>query len=152
MIEFLRKWFRPAPRAPSPAAAAGGAGVRPDESAEALYDEFCWTFCHRPGVNFMDLLRAEDVTRLIAWLQPTMPDPLPKAFIRLAVDATRKGQKFWEKQGITLLYEGPQNQCGPPARESQDALSVLAQILGKPIKVYYKAKPGEPASVMEFTP
>jgi hypothetical protein len=72
--------------------AAGG--VRSDESLEALHAEFCRSFCHQPGVNFMEFLRTEGVTRLIEWLHWDTTDPLAKAFIRLAVDASRKGAQY----------------------------------------------------------
>src|SRR5262249_30054197 len=151
MIGFLRKWFGKSPQAGSgPASAAEG--VRPDESLDDLYAEFCRTFCIRPGVNLMDYLRAEGVTRLIDWLRPSTPCALPKGFIRLGVDATRKGYKVWEQPGINMLYEGNWDQGGLPPRESRDALSVLAQVLGKPIKLYYREKPDGPNMVMEFEP
>src|SRR5437870_10244057 len=86
-------------------------GVREEEGIEALYEEFCRTFCHRPGVNFMDFRRAEGVTRMIDWLRPETPCALPKGFIRLAVDATRKGHKFWEvREPLYMNYEGNRDQ------------------------------------------
>jgi hypothetical protein len=145
---FFRRWF-----GKSPQARGGAAGVRPDESLDDLYAEFCRTFCHRPGVNFMDFLKAEGVTRMIDWLRPDSPCALPKGFIRLAVDATRKGYKVWEvREPIYMNYEGNWDQGGLPGRESLDALSVLAQILGKPIKLYYREKPDGELMVMDFQP
>jgi hypothetical protein len=128
------------------------AGVSSDESIEALHAEFCRTFCHCPGVNFMDFLKAQGVTRMIDWLQPTSPCAIPKGFIRLAVDATRKGYKFWELPSISMNYEGNWSQGGLPPRESLDALSVLSQILGKSIKLYYSEREGSELMVKTFEP
>lgn len=144
---FFRRLFGATP--PCEEAAEG---VRPDESLEALHAEFCRSFCHQPGVNFMGFLRTKGLTRLSDWLHWETTDPLPKAFIRLAVDATRKGHAIWEKQGLSLSYEGNWDQGGLPGQESRDALSVLAQVIGKPIKLYYREKPEGPDMVREFQP
>lgn len=163
MVRLLRKWFGNTPRSgagavsddvgEATAAVAATTGVREDEEIQALYEEFGRTFCHRPGVNFMAFLRAEGVTRMIDWLHPSTPCALPKGFIRLAVDATRKGSRFWEtREPIRMYYEGNWNQGGLPGRESLDALSVLAQILDKSITLYYTPKQGGDLMVMTFDP
>jgi hypothetical protein len=145
---FFRNWLGTAPQAGPPAA-----GVRPEESIDDLYAEFCRTFCHRPGVNFMDFLKAEGITRMIDWLRPTTPCAVPKGFIRLAVDSTRKGSNVWgTSDPIVMNYEGNWDHGGLPGRESLDALSVLAQILGKPIKLYYREKQNGGGMVAEFHP
>ena len=144
---FFRRLF-----GTTPPSAEAAEGVRPDESLEALHAEFCRSFCHRPGVNFMEFLRSQGVTRLIDWLHWDTNDPLARSFIRLAVDATRRGHKIWEKPGLTMSYEGNWDHGGLPGQESRDALSVLAQVLGKPIKLYYQEKPDGPHLVMEFKP
>jgi len=150
MAGFLRKLFSKGHSSETGTSAA--TGVRSDERMEDLYEEFCRTFCHRPGVNFMDHLNEEGVTRLIDWLHWDTSDPVPKSFIRLAVDATRGGHKIWEKKGLSMYYEGGWDQGGRPGQESRDALSVLAQVLGKPIKLYYREKPDSSDMVMEFEP
>jgi hypothetical protein len=144
MFGFLRRLF---------GGAAASAAKTPDappahENADALYDEFCQSFCHRPGVNFMDFLKAEGVTRMIDWLRPGSGRVLPAAFIRLAVQATRSGANIWDMPGISLLHQGD----GPPDQESLDALSVLAQILGKPIKLFFRTNPGGEPMVSIFQP
>jgi hypothetical protein len=144
VTSFIRKLFG----TPPPNETAGGG--RPDESLEALHAEFCRTFCHRPNVNFMDFLRREGVARLIDWLHWETADPLSRSFIRLAVDGTRKGHRIWEKQGLSLLFEGNWDRGGLPGQESQDAIAVLAQVIGKPIKLYYQEKPDGPDRVLEF--
>jgi hypothetical protein len=58
-----------------------------------------------------------------------------------------RGHNIWEKHGRSLSYEGNWDQGGLPGRESMDALSVLAQVIGKPIKLYYREKP---EMVLEF--
>ena len=128
-------------------------GVRDDESIEALYEEFCRTFCHRPGVNFIQYLRDQGVTRMIEWLRPETPCALPRDFIRLAVDATRKGDKTWEQPGVNMMYlDNWSDGGGLPTQESRDALSALAQILEKPIKLYYTQTEGGELMLMEFEP
>lgn len=144
---FIRRLFGTAP--PSKATAQG---VRPDESLTELHAEFCRTFCHRPQVNFMDCIRRQDVTRLVDWLHGETTDPLAQSFIRLAVDGTRKGHRIWEKQGLSMLFEGNWDRGGLPSQQSQEALSILAQVLGKPIKLYYREKPDGPDLVLEFQP
>ncbi|MCA1596026.1 MAG: hypothetical protein LC772_06340, partial [Chloroflexi bacterium] len=129
------------------------AGVREDESLEDLYQEFCRTFCHRPGVNFMEFLRAEGVTRMVDWLRPDSPCAIPKGLIRLLVDSTRKGSHLWDNADpIRMRYEGNWDSGGVPPHDSLDALSVLAQIFKKPIKLFYTEKPDGSLMVMEFHP
>jgi len=136
----------------TPPSEAAAQGVRPDETLEALHAEFCRTFCHRPHVNFMDLLRRQGVSRLIDWLQWQTADPLAQSFIRLAVDGTRRGHKIWEKQGLSMLFEGNWDRGGLPGQESREALAVLAQVLGKPLKLYYRERSDGPDLVLEFQP
>ena len=147
MAGFLQKLFG-GKKQPQPAA-----GVQPDESLDDLYEEFCRTFCHKPGVNFMQYLREKNATRMIAWLHPSTPCALPKSFIRLFVGTTRAGQNLWEKPGVTMAYNGNWTAGGGlPPQESQDALSVLAQMWEKPIKLYYTETEGGPTMVMMFHP
>jgi hypothetical protein len=129
-------------------------GVRPDERLDDLYDEFCRTFCIRPGVPLIEYLRAQGVTRLADWLHPSTNCALPKGFIRLAVDATRKGSKIWEvDEPIRMRYEGNWTAGGGlPPQESRDALSVLSQVLKIPISLYYTEIQGGPLMVMGFEP
>lgn len=152
MSGLWHKLFGKTGEAPAVAPAAAGPGVRADESIDALYDEFRRTFCVRPGVRLMGFLEAEGVTRLIAWLQPSTPCALPKGFIRLAVDATRKGNNIWEAPCINMRYEGNWDRGGLPEQESLDAVSVLAQVLRVPIKLYYTEAPDGALMVMEFKP
>jgi len=149
MTGFIRRVFGSA----SPPSGARGASARAQDTIDdALFEEFCRTFCYRPGVNFMDFLKAEGVTRMIEWLRPATTCALTKAFIRLAVDATRKGQNIWEMPGLSMLYEGYWDPESLPGRDSLDAMSVLAQILAKPIKVFYREKVDGELMVMKFEP
>jgi hypothetical protein len=110
------------------------------EKIEDLYEEFCRTFCFRPGVNFMDYLKAEGHTDLIKWFHWTTPEPEPKAIIRLMVATTRAGQHVWDKKGLSLFHDGSWDRGGGPSDYTKDALSVLAKVLVKPIKVGYQEK------------
>lgn len=100
----------------------------------------------------MDSLRRDGVTRLIDWLHWETTDPLAHSFIRLAVDGVRKGHKIWEKQGLSLLFEGNWDRGGLPSQASRESLFVLAQALGKPIKLFYRENPEGPDLVLEFRP
>jgi hypothetical protein len=140
------------PATESASGASAASAVQDDETIEDLHEEFCRTFCHRPGVNFMEFLKAEGVTRMIDWLRPNTPCALPKGFIRLGVNFTRKGEKIWEKSGISMLYEGNWDHGGLPGGESLDAVSVLAQMLGKPIKLFYRETPEGELMIMKFKP
>jgi hypothetical protein len=100
----------------------------------------------------MGFLEAQGVTRLVNWLHWSTPEAEPKAFIRLMLQLVRRGQQIWDQPGIRVFVDGRWSQGGGPSRESQAALSVLAQVLEKPIKVYYRRKPRDPIMVMEFRP
>jgi len=51
-----------------------------------------------------------------------------------------------------MLYEGNWDRGGLPGRDSLDAVSVLAQILAKPIKIFYREKADGELMVMKFEP
>lgn len=129
-----------------PAADPALPGVGQDEPIEAIHEEFARTFCHRPGENLVAHLRKAGTTRLLDWLAPEANSAESMAFVRLAVDATRKGMPLWEQTGFHGFRDG-----GPPPIPTQDALSVLAQTLGKPIKLYYE-KPDGATMVLDFAP
>ena len=138
----MLKWFR-----------KEQGGVRDDENLPVLHAEFCRTFQHKPGVNFMEFLEREGVTRMIEWLRPETACAIPKGFVRLAVNSVRKGFNVWEMEGISMAYEGNWTEGGGlPPQESLDALSVLAQILEKPIKLYYTEFDGGSQMMIEFVP
>jgi hypothetical protein len=120
------------------------------EQAKADHETFSATFCVRPGTNFIEFLKAEGATRMLEWLQWCTPEAEPKAFIRLMLGMQKQGKNIWDQPGISMLHEGRWSQGGGPSHFSRDALSVLAQILEKPIKVYYRKKPSDPLMVMEF--
>jgi hypothetical protein len=122
------------------------------EQAKSDYEAFADAFCLRPGVKLMDFLDAEGVIKLKAWLHWSTLEAEPKAFIRLALDLLRRGQSLGDQPGISFFVDGRWSQGGGPSQPSQDALSVLAQVLQKPIKVFFRKKPAEPILVMEFHP
>jgi hypothetical protein len=157
MISFLRKLFGRSGQTSTPTN-TGSSGqqsaqsVGPDEKIEDLYDEFCRTFCFRPGVNFMDYLKAEGHTDLIQWFHWTTPEPEPKAIIRLVVATTRLGQNIWDKKGFSLYHDGSWDRGGGPSDYTKDALSVLAKVLGKPITVGYTVIQDGPIMLIKFEP
>ena len=51
-----------------------------------------------------------------------------------------------------MLYEGNWDDGGLPESDSREAMSVLAQALGKPIKLFYRPRPDAEVMVMEFQP
>jgi hypothetical protein len=157
MLSFLRKLLGGAGQSSPPAGASPGGqqsghGVSPDERIEDLYEEFCKTFCFRPGVNFMDYLKAEGHTDLIQWFHWTTPEPEPKGIIRLVVATTRLGHNIWDKKGLMIYHEGNWDRGGGPTDDSKQALSVLAKILGKRITVGYRDKPDGPILAIKFEP
>ena len=80
------------------------------------------------------------------------PDPFPKAFIRLALASLERGENFWDQTGVSMFYENRRPGRGEPPREDQEAISVLAQIVRKPFKVYYHLEPDGDLMVMEYEP
>ncbi len=103
------------------------------------HQEFCDNFCHRPDCNLVrDYVLAEDDRRLSAWLDWQGHEPEGRAFLRLMTAMMRAGENIWNQTGITLFRQG-QWETGPePTPISQDALSGIAQLIGKKITVFYK--------------
>jgi hypothetical protein len=132
----------------------GVAYAHGEENLEEEHRQFCESFCFKPGVRLMDFLKQEGITRMVDWLDWRSPYPEPKAIIRLALDMIQRGENFWDQAGICMFVTGARANRGEPAQESQDAISVLSQITGKPIKVYYHDQPGSDAPLMvkEFEP
>lgn len=128
-------------------AAAHGEGTYPTE-----LEEFRASFCHRPGVNFWKLLKQDGVTRMMDWFGPETPEPEPKALVRLALDMMQRGESFQDQPCVAMLVQVLPSNGGKPSQLSQDALSVFAQITGKPVVVYYEPQPEAPMMVMRFEP
>jgi hypothetical protein len=130
----------------------GSASACEGEHAKADYDAFCATFCFRPGTRLMEFLEAEGVTMLVSWFHWSTPNAESKAIIRLMLELMRRSENIWDQPGISLFVDGNWSHGGGPSSDSRDALSVLVQVLEKPIKVYYRQKPNDPIMVMEFRP
>ena len=132
----------------------GVAYAQGEENLQEEHDHFCASFQFKPGVLFLEFLRKEGVTRMIEWIDWRSPYPEPKAIIRLVLDMQQRGENFWDQSGITIFVAGSRSDGGGPSQESQDAISVFAQITGKPVKVYYRDKAGgdAPLVVKEFEP
>jgi hypothetical protein len=138
-----------------PAAKAGNQKARtevgPDESIEDLYNEFCETFCFRPGENLMEYLRANGHTDLVQWFNWDTTEPEPKGLIRLFVGSTRGGHRIWEKQGISVYHDGGWDLTGGgPSEVTKRALAEFAKVIEKPITVFYREKPDGPVMQMVF--
>lgn len=114
---------------------------------DAEYAEFKETFFLKPEILFSDYLREEKVTNLVTWLESPINDPTPKAFVRMMNEATRRGMNIWSQTGITMNFED-----GPPSSNSQDCLSVLAQILEVTIVGYYRESADGELMKLEFKP
>lgn len=175
-MSLLQKLFRrPAESQPQPAASLEGPAREPlivsasftgraeeegaprgsaaeGEETQAEFEEFCATFCHRPGTNLMEFLAAEGITGLQAWLDWRNPNPLPKAFVRLALATMRRGENVWDQEGVSMFWGRREGWPGEPPSETLEALSVLAQVLGKPLKIYFRQPPDGQMMVKRFEP
>jgi hypothetical protein len=128
---------------------AGASAIEEDGTAEREYEEFCQKFQFKPGERFMSYLAAHEVHQLEKWFHPSTAEPEPKAFIRLANDATQKGIEVWKQTSLEMYIHGRWSEEGGPSQESQECLSILAQILEMPITIYYR--PAEDANMMFMT-
>ena len=123
-----------------------------EPSIEDSYAEFEQSFFLKPGLLFMDHLRDEGVTEMVRWLQPDSGEPEPKAFVRMANEATRLGTNIWQQNRIYMNFDGGEDRSGAPSEWSQRCLSVLAQILAIPIVAYYRESPEGELMKLEFEP
>lgn len=121
--------------------------TKPLSGAEAEYAEFKETFFLQPETRLFDYLRLEQVTNLIEWFDPAHPDSVPKTFIRMMNEATRRGMHIWNQTGISMNFDD-----GVPSSNSQDCLSVLARIFGFTIVGYYREQADGELKKLEFGP
>jgi hypothetical protein len=132
------------------------AAARESPAFRLEYEEFCEQFSHRPGMNLMrDYVVAEDDRRLVAWLDWRGEEPEAKAFIRLMLAMIRAGEQIWDQPGITMFRQGGWLTGGVPSVTGQEALSVMAQLIGKRIRVLYKESRSAPDAemrVLRFEP
>lgn len=124
---------------------------KPSTGLEAEFRVFQETFRLSPDRLFFDYLKSEGIINLIEWFNHTNPVPEAAAFVRLANDATRRGMNIWDQSGITMTLENDSGGVAP-SQDSQECLSVLAQILGFTITAYYRESPGSELIKMEFEP
>ncbi|MDQ2730407.1 MAG: hypothetical protein M3Y56_02005 [Armatimonadota bacterium] len=137
------------PDSPTGVSAAFG-----DPESEREYNEFCAAFCFRPGENLMDFVAVHHITLLQRWFNPNNHQPEPKAIIRLALQLMSQNWNLWDYPSIGVYVKGRWSQGGGPSQESQDAISVLSQVLDKPIKVLYPktSDPDAMVHVLNFNP
>jgi hypothetical protein len=141
----------PAREKVGPVAAAGYENA----PVQREYDEFCATFCHQPGRNLMrDYVVAEGDRRLSAWLDwQHGHEPEARAFVRLMLGMIRAGENIWDQTGISMFRQGQWSIGGVPSAASQQALSVIAQLIAKRITVIYKSSAtAADAKVLRFEP
>ena len=124
----------------------GVAAALDGEAGRADYEAFCAGFCFRPRKNLMRFLAANDLQYVCDWLHWSTPEPEPKAFVQLGVELMRRSVNLWDQSGVTMYMKGRR-----PTQVSQDCLSILAQVTGKPIKLLIEITPGEPLEVLEFS-
>jgi hypothetical protein len=123
-------------------------GITDGETLDKIYEEFCTTVCHKPGILLMDQIRKERIQPLIDWLHWKNNNAETMAFLTLTVGATRKGINLWDQTGIKAFHQG-----GKPPRSSVDALATLAQIMGLRIRLFYEEPPdSDQFQVWEFEP
>lgn len=123
------------------------------EPLEAVYEEFCAAFCHKPGQNFMAYARQNADDEFLKWLHWDNEEPEPKALLRLLVDMTRNGQHVWElKEGFEMYHEGSWHRGGGPSEETCKDLAILAQEWGVEFKVYFTETEDGPFMVHRFSP
>ena len=139
------------PRQPSPTADPGSlivaSAAREVEGVRAEYEEFVDGFCFRPRKNLMRYLAANGLGRVRDWLHWSTEEPEARAFVRFGVEAMRQGLKVWDLPGLSFYLKGR-----GPSQESQDCLSLLAQVLRKPITLYFEDPSGGPVQALDFRP
>src|SRR5262249_18284994 len=119
------------------------------------HDEFCAGFCHRPSERLIEYIESSQDDRLRSWFDWRCPEPEPKAFIRLMLAMIRSGVAIWDQPGITIYLQGRWSRGGGPSQRSQEGLSLISQLIGKPISVIYDMTPEpspESRKVLRFHP
>ena len=123
------------------------------EPLSAVYEEFCATFCHKPGQNFMAYARQHADEEFLRWLHWDNEEPEPKALFRLLVDMTRNGEYVWDlKEGFEMYHDGSWHRGGGPSEETQQGLAVLAEEWGVQFTVYYTETEDGPFMYHRFSP
>ena len=150
MFNSLKKLFnKPAPEQERPPL---DDTTRPDEPLEALYAEFCRTFCVEPGVPLMSRIQADEDHFLRDWLRWDTDRPEPKALIRLGVSAFRGGLQVWDGQPLDMYIEGEREDDGGPSEESITGLSWFCKETGSPITIYWESLADGQMKVTKITP
>jgi hypothetical protein len=122
----------------SPDDLSGKAHAAGERGIEREFARFRESFCFRPGENLVSHIEARRMAGLRDWLDWRSPEPEPKAFVRLALAMSDHGLHIWDQAGIDLYLHGRWDIGGGCTDESFEALTALAGVLGKPIKLFYK--------------
>ncbi|MCI0357575.1 MAG: hypothetical protein L0211_03705 [Planctomycetaceae bacterium] len=128
------------------------AGCWEHAESKPEYERFRASFCLPTGIKLTDVIERDGLSPLRNWLHFESDDAEPKAFIRLMLALADRGESFWDQPGISLFLEGRWSQGGGPSPASDEALAILAHTLGKPIKLFFIKKPGDPLWVNTYEP
>lgn len=150
MIGLFKK-FLPSSAAPakpvSVAPSKQDAGKAQLEQDKQDYETFVAKFEIRQGQTLMKFLQTNNLSPLIQWLHWMSPHPEARAFVRTELAALKQGNPVWFQPVIGITVE-----TGAPTVKSHQALEMLAQVLGKPIRLKYRPQPGADHKVLEFEP
>jgi hypothetical protein len=111
------------------------------------YDEFFAVFDHRPGERLIEYIESNGDDRLRSWFDWECPEP--KALGRLLSTLARADRNIWDEEGITLFFRGRWSRGGGPSERSQECLSVMSRLIGKPISLFYDPEPSRPPESMK---
>ncbi|MDR3634101.1 MAG: hypothetical protein P4L84_09865 [Isosphaeraceae bacterium] len=113
------------------------AGAYEGEAFGLEIAEFFTTFHHRPGIRLIDYIDENNDERLRSWFDWRCPEAEPKAFVRLMLAMMRAGREVWDQPDIRLFLRGRWSQGPGPSKQSIEAISVVAQLIGKTITELY---------------
>jgi hypothetical protein len=123
------------------------------EPLEAVYDEFCATFQHKPGQNFMAHARREADEEFLKWFHWDNEEPEPKALFRVLVDMTRNGNYIWDlKEGFEMYHHGDWDRGGGPSEATCKGLAILAEEWNTTFTVYYEESENGTMMYSRFSP
>lgn len=127
----------------------GVAGAYEGEAFQRECEEFFTLFYHRPEEKLIEYIESNGDDRLRSWFDWKCPEPEPKAFVRLMLAIIRSGRGIWDLPGIIIYFQGRWSRGGEPSQRSQECLSVISQLTGKPISLLYGPEPGLPSESMK---
>lgn len=127
----------------------GTAAAYEGEAFQREFEGFFAVFCHRPGERLIEYIESSGDDRLRSWFDWKCPEPEPKALAGMMIALAHSGRNIWDQEGITLYLQGRWSRGGGPSEQSQECLSVISQLIGKPISVFYHPEPSRPPESMK---